>query len=677
MKKLKHFWLGLTMIFTIIIFVTGCSNKETPEEIFNAYLSNWQEMNFAAMYQSLSKEAKAEISQKEFVERYENIYEGMEMNKLQVDTKVDSNNTKKQQDKSSVSYDYKVKMETFVGPIEFTHQATLIKEKGDSEQEWFVDWNPSLIFPSLEDGDKVGVQTLKASRGEIRDRNGSGVAINDHADVIGIVPSKLGDEPKTSKAKIAKLLGISIDEIEHKLEAEWVEPDVFVPLVTLPMGETNLDAFLEIPGVKIQEKTVRTYPFGESAAHITGYVREITADQLSELEQEGYASGDVVGNSGLEKVFEDRLRGKDGGHIYIKRSDGSFKETLAKEEAIPGEDIELTIDAALQFEIFEQLKEDAGAAVALDPKTGAILSLVSTPSFDPNTFVRGLSDKQWKQWSEDPNKPFLNRFTNRYSPGSVFKTTTAAVGLKTGVTSQEEVRKIVGKHWKKDDSWGDYYVTRVHDKKLVTLRDAIVYSDNIYFAQEALEMGIDSFSNEVYKFGFDEKLPIPFPIAPSTLSNNGIDREVQLADSAYGQGEIMMSPLHLALTYTPYLNQGDLLYPHLLESEERTVWKKSLIEAGIAELIKESLIQVVEDPDGTGYRARIPGMTIGGKSGTAEIKASKGDESGSENGWFIGFTTEEDSPLLLTMMVEDVKGRGGSGYVIPKVKHIFETIQND
>ncbi|WP_339228045.1 penicillin-binding transpeptidase domain-containing protein [Oceanobacillus sp. FSL K6-2867] len=673
---MKRLWKGLTMIFAIIVFMTGCSNEDTSEDIFNAYLANWQEMNFEAMYQSLSKEAKAEISQKEFVKRYENIYEGMETKKLQVDAKIDSNSKKKQQDKGFVSYEYKVKMETFVGPIEFTHQATLTKEKGDSNQEWFVDWNPSLIFPSLEDGDKVGVQTLKAARGEIRDRNGSGLAINDHADVIGIVPSKLGDEPKTSKTKIAELLGMSIDEIEHKLEAKWVDPDIFVPLATLPMGETNLDAFLEIPGVKTQEKTVRTYPFGASAAHVTGYVREITGDQLSELKQEGYASGDVVGNTGLEKDFEDRLRGQDGGHIYIKRSDGSFKEKLAKAEPIPGENIELTIDAALQFEIFEQLKEDAGAAVGLDPQTGAILSLVSTPSFDPNAFVRGLSDEQWKQWSEDPNKPFLNRFTNRYSPGSVFKTTTAAVGLKTGVTNQEEVRKIEGKQWKKDDSWGDYYVTRVHDKKLVNLRDAFVYSDNIYFAQEALEMGVDTFSNEVYKFGFDEKLPIPFPITPSILSNNGIDREVQLADSAYGQGEIMISPLHLALTYTPYLNQGDLLYPHLLESEERTVWKKSLIDADIAEFIKKSLIQVVEDPNGTGHRASIPGMTIGGKSGTAEIKASKNDDSGSENGWFVGFTTEE-SPLLLTMMIEDVKGRGGSGYVIPKVKHIFETVQND
>lgn len=261
-----------------------------------------------------------------------------------------------------------------------------------------------------------------------------------------------------------------------------------------------------------------------------------------------------------------------------------------------------------------------------------------------------------------------------YAPGSVFKTLTAAVGRKSGITDPNKVRHIEGLKWTKDGSWGDYYVTRVSDKSKVTLRDAFVYSDNIYFAQEALDIGLETYTQEIKRFGFEEKLPIPITIIPSILSNKGIKNEIQLADSAYGQGEVMMSPLHLALVYTPFVNEGDMLYPYLLKGEKRKVWKQNMIPSEIANQITNYLIQVVEDQHGTARGTYIPGMTIAGKSGTAEIKATKDDKKGTENGWFVGYDTEQ-AELLLTMMVEDVKERGGSGYVVTKARKIFQSIK--
>ncbi|WP_106498325.1 penicillin-binding transpeptidase domain-containing protein [Lentibacillus sp. Marseille-P4043] len=670
---MKRIWIGIIMAIFLAV-MAGCSDKIKPEDTFKAYLSSWEDMDFEKMFQHLSQQSKKEITKKEFVERYKDIYKGIEIKNLQVDGIFNNKDEENLKD-DSVAFKYHVKMETMAGPIEFTHQATLVKEKNESNKEWFVEWEPALIFPSLEKGETIGAETLEASRGEISDRNGSGLAINAKANVIGVVPGKFDNETEESKEKLSDLLGITIDEINKKLNASWVNPDSFVPLATLPLGEKNLKPFFEIPGVAAQEKIVRTYPFGVSAAHLTGYVREITAEQLVELEEKGYSSGDIVGKTGLEKIFEKRLRGENGGHIYIKKTNGSFKETLAKTEPIPGEDVQLTIDANLQQEIYDQLKGDAGTAAAVDPKTGAVLSLVSSPSYDPNAFIRGLSDEQWKEWSDNPEEPFLNRFINRYAPGSVFKTITAVVGLKSGVTDPGETRHIEGLRWSKDKSWGDYYVTRVHDKTSVNLRDAFVYSDNIYFAQEALEMGKDTFLTEAKAFGFEEELPIPFSIEPSILSNNGIGSEAQLADSAYGQGEVMMSALHLALAYTPFVNEGDLLSPYLLKEEgERTVWKENLMESKNSELIQEDLIQVVEDPNGTAHSAYISGMTIAGKSGTAEIKKDKDDKNGTENGWFVGFDTE-DNELLLAMMIEDVKQRGGSGYVVPKARNVFASLQ--
>jgi penicillin-binding protein len=350
-----------------------------------------------------------------------------------------------------------------------------------------------------------------------------------------------------------------------------------------------------------------------------------------------------------------------------------LKNILAQTDPVPGETIQLTINAFLQHTIYEQLEGNAGTAAAIDPKTGAVLSLVSSPSYDPNAFVRGLSNEQWKEWNEDPRQPLSNRFTNRYAPGSVFKMLTAAIGLETGVTKPNEVKQINGLTWAKDESWGGYYVTRVSEKSEVSLGDAFVYSDNIYFAQEGLEMGIETFSKEIENFGFEETLPIPIHIESSFLARDGIKSEIQLADSAYGQGEVMMSPLHLALTFTPLVTGGDMIYPYLLEEETRKVWKEDLINSETANLITEHLIQVVESPNGTARGAYTPGMMIAGKSGTAEIKVTKDDEHGTENGWFVGFDTE-DAELLLTIMIEDVKGRGGSGLVVSKAGKVFDSI---
>lgn len=659
----------IILIVMLLLIAVGCSKKEEPSEVLNDYLSNWENRDFHAMYEQLSEEVKNKITEEAFIERYEAIYNGMGMENLQITSQADSEE-QLEPDGDLITVPYSVEMDTIAGSIEYSHRLTL--EQND-EGVWLIKWNSSQIFPQLSTGDKVRVKTLEAERGELKDKNGTGLAINEEANVIGVIPGLLEEDAGHTKEKLAELLGISVEEIDKALGASWVTPEVFVPIKTLPIGENDIETYLELPGVSSQVETVRTYPLGAAAAHLTGYVREVSAEQLEELE--GYDTGDVIGNAGLEKIFEEKLRGENGTHIYISNADGDIKETLAKTEPVDGEDIQLTIDAALQQEIYEQFEGDAGASVALDPNTGAVLSLVSSPSYNPNAFVRGLSGEQWEKWNEDPDEPFLNRFTSRYAPGSVFKTITASIGLETGVTNPEKVRKINGLQWTKDDSWGDYYVTRVHDKANVNLREAFVHSDNIYFAQEALEMGEDIFLEEAAGFGFGQEIPFPFTIPTSNLTNNGeIDSEVQLADTAYGQGQVMMSPLHLALTYTPYLNEGNMLYPSLVEGDEPGVWKENLISQETANLVKENLIQVVERPEGTAHTTYISDAVIGGKSGTAEIKGSKEDDNGNENGWFVGF--EETAPeILLVMMVEDVKDRGGSGYVISKAKNVFEYMQ--
>ncbi|QQK79483.1 hypothetical protein HUG20_06080 [Salicibibacter cibi] len=222
-------------------------------------------------------------------------------------------------------------------------------------------------------------------------------------------------------------------------------------------------------------------------------------------------------------------------------------------------------------------------------------------------------------------------------------------------------------------------MTRVTDpEEPVDLRDALVFSDNIFLAQTALEMGEDTFAEGIGEFGFGEDVPSTYPVESSTLTEDDtFENEVMLADSSYGQGEVQMSPLHLSMTYTPFLNEGDMLAPVLLTEDagEPEVWNEDVMEPETADTILQSLIEVVEESDGTGHEAQVSGRTLAGKTGTAELKESLEDEDNDQLGWFVAFDADE-ADLLVTMMLEDVQEDGGSGYVVPKVGDIIEEYES-
>lgn len=310
----------------------------------------------------------------------------------------------------------------------------------------------------------------------------------------------------------------------------------------------------------------------------------------------------------------------------------------------------------------------------MDPITGETLALVSSPSYNPNEFIYGLSSSQYAALSDNPQKPLMARFNKTYSPGSSLKPIIASIGLEAGKLDPGEEKQITGLTWKKDSSWGNYSITRVSDKDSnVNLRDALIYSDNIYFAQLALDIGADGIVNGLKKFGFDEEIDFTFPIAASSISNENLSNEQLLADSGYGQGEILMSPFHLTAAYTTFVNNGNMIKPYLEVSKERkaTFWKENLSTKQNNDLLLSNLKDVVNDPNGTAYKPKVDGIQLAGKTGTAELKQSKEDQTGKENGWFVAVNTNNPE-LLVTMMIEDVKEKGGSHFVVPKVKEVFK-----
>ncbi|HEK9104251.1 TPA: penicillin-binding transpeptidase domain-containing protein, partial [Bacillus pseudomycoides] len=255
---MKKLWGLLFLCFTLIL--VGCGKEEKPAQAFDTYAKAWNKQKFADMYDQLSENAKKSISKKDFTEKYEKIYAGIEAKNLKVETEKIKED---KEDKGLVPF--KVSMDTVGGKIAFSHEAKLVKEKDGDKESWKIDWTPDFIFPGMKKDSKIRMQTFQAKRGEIYDRNEKGLITNGTASEIGIIPGQLGEAAPQTKETVAKLLSMSVEEIDQKLAAKWVKPDYFVPIGILQEGATQND-YIDLPGVSSRPVKVRTYPLGEAAA---------------------------------------------------------------------------------------------------------------------------------------------------------------------------------------------------------------------------------------------------------------------------------------------------------------------------------------------------------------------------------------------------------------------------
>ncbi|MGM0777965.1 MAG: penicillin-binding transpeptidase domain-containing protein [Bacillota bacterium] len=652
----------------ILAFLGGCNKEIKPQDRFKQYVEHWNKQEFEKMYEFLSVDAKKSISKKEYVNRYEKVYKDLEISNLKVTYKPDMEKEYKKEEKAALPF--LASMDSAAGKIEFTHDANLVKEEKEDEENWFVAWDTTYIFPELGPEDKITYSAVPSQRGDIVDRTGDPLALNGTLYEIGVVPEQMEGQKEQTIKGLSEALDISEEQINKTLNASWVQPGYFVPLKKVsPDDKDTLDKVFALKGVLKQDVKGRIYPFGEASAHLIGYVGPISADELKKQEGKGYSSNDLIGKRGLEQVLEERLKGTNGVKIGIKKKDGS-EVVLAEKPVENGETIQLTIDITLQRDLYNELGGSRGTAAAIDPVTGETLALVSSPSFDPNQASLGFSGEEWKALEENKNMPLMNRFKQTYAPGSVMKPITGAVGLSEGTLTLDETIKVKGLKWQKSKSWGSYQVTRVKDPNApVNFEKAMMYSDNIYFAKEALDLGKDKFSAGLKKFGFEEEMPYAFPLEPSQIGS--LDSEIKLADSGYGQAEVEMNILHLAASYTPFINKGSLIKPVLMEEEDKNqVWKESIISEENAKTVESAMIKVVQDPSGTARSANMKDYPLAGKTGTAELKRSA-EEKGQENGLFVAYNPESPK-LLMAMMIEGVEDKGGSKVVVEKVKKVFE-----
>lgn len=657
---------------------------QTREQAIQEYMGYIEKKEYEKMYELLDEGSKETISEEDFVTRNKNIYEGIEASDIQLDIP-------EEQDKDQ-PLSYRVSMNTLAGEITYDTDTFFEKEEG----KWHLVWEDSVIFPELGSEDKVRVSSVEAERGSIYDRNDVLLAGKGTVESVGLVPGKMNIQAEEDIKALAEILGTTEDSIQAKLGASWVQDNSFVPLKNMTQeqldqpykakdgsmpGGSIQDKLLEHAGVLISKADSRVYPYEECTSHLLGYVQQIQAEELEEMKDQGYNEQSIIGKSGLEKLYEDRLREKKGYRIAIVDQQGEEKQALAVKPAEDGEDIKLTIDIRWQQKLYEAYQEDKSCSVVMNPTSGEVLALVSTPSYNAMDFIVGMSQETWDVLNNDENKPMYNRVRETWAPGSSFKPIIGAIGMTTGAITEDEDFGASGLSWQKDESWGNYKVTTLHTYDQAVLKNALIYSDNIYFAKTALKIGADSLAKQLDKLGFGQDIPFDIGMTSSQYSNSEtIESDIQLADSGYGQGQILVNPLHLACMYSAFFNEGNMIAPYLEyeEGKAASYWAEGVFTPEAAETIYEDLKEVVSNPNGTGYAAsKVTGTTLAGKTGTAEIKASQEDENGTELGWFAVYNTgvsDKDTVLMLNM-VEDVKGRGGSGYVVNKDVEIWNQMQ--
>ncbi|MFS1032963.1 penicillin-binding transpeptidase domain-containing protein [Enterococcus casseliflavus] len=569
--------------------------------------------------------------------------------------------TPNDKDSDQFNFQYNGSLTTSLGELtELSYSGTITVADNEAK----IDWSPQLIFPGMEGQDKVSISVDNATRGEILDRNNEPLAENGTLYQLGVVPGQLGtgDEKNANIKAIAERFDLTEEAINQALGQSWVQDELFVPLKIIEPTD-------EMPtGTSLKETTGRTYPLGEAAAQLIGYLGNVTAEDIEK--DETLASNGQIGRSGLEAAFDKELRGENGGKIAITDEDGAEKAVLLEKERADGKDIQLTIDAQAQKTAFDSLQNQAGATVVTEPKTGDLLVLASSPSYDPNKMTQGISQEDYDAYEQNEDLPFISRFATAYAPGSTFKAITGAIGLENGTIDPTQSIAIDGLKWQKDSSWGDYFVTRVTDVASVNLKDALVYSDNIYMAQQTLSMGEDTFRDGLSKLIFGETLDLPIAMNPAQISNeDSFNSDILLADTGYGQGELLLNPIQQAAIYSVFANQGKLVYPRLVKEAEQK--DKEVFKAETIDQINQDLTAVVSDPNGTAHSLAALNIPLAAKTGTAEIK-EKQDEKGQENSFLFAFDSQDQGFLMVSMLEDRQENQSATGLAPELLTYLAE-----
>ena len=527
----------------------------------------------------------------------------------------------------------------------------------------------------MAENNRIRLIPKQPVRGNIFDRKGRVLASSRLSYAVYLWPiAHKRAEWSTTLKRLSKILNIPESDIEKRLEqAGYNSPSLIRIARDITPGQITALAehSNELEGVEVDTEAVRNYPNGDLAAHVLGYTGELNDEELAKRKKEGYRLGDIVGQMGVEEAFEQTLRGEWGGQQVEVDGAGLVLRVIGHKKAKPGKDVYLTLDLELQKAAEAALGDRKGAIVALNPNNGAVLAMVSRPSFDPNIFSTRITSKTWKQL-QGKDHPFVNRALRGFPPASTFKIVTATAGMESGKFSPNTVLQTFAALQVGGTAFGEWNHAGFGPLGFV---GALAVSSNTFFGQIGRGVGGPTLIEWTRKYGFGQKTGIDLSdessglVADDTWKLKQFKWEWTVGDTvnmSIGQGFTQATPLQLAVMFSVPANDGYRVKPHLLkDNEESKNWRESLnLKPETLKVLREGLRKVVTS--GTGSALKVPHLPpVAGKSGTAEAPPGKA------HAWFGAYAPSHKPEIVVVAFCEH-SGGGGGKTAGPIVRQVME-----
>ncbi|MDA8429362.1 MAG: penicillin-binding protein 2 [Geobacteraceae bacterium] len=551
-------------------------------------------------------------------------------------------------------------------------------------------------YRSMSENNRLRFVPVAASRGAIMDRTGKVLVSNRPSFSLAVVPQEV-KEKDSLLDHLARLLGLDRAELEDRWKKAMGRakyyPIVLASNISRDQVEIIEENRLRLPGVDIEMKPVREYSSKTLAAHLLGYIGEVSEDEMNKKGLDEYNPGDYIGKNGIERSWEHELHGKDGGRQLEVDARGRVLRTITESYPTVGNSVVLTIDAALQQQAEKAFGDQAGAAVVMNVNTGEVLAFVSYPTFDPALFSGKLPADVWKSYLDDKRHPLENKaLTGQYPPGSTFKIITALAGLEEGKLTENSTVNCTGSY-KLGSSTFKCWNKRGHGT--TNLKKALRESCDVFFYQLGEQLGVDQIAKTAKKFmlgapmgiGLANEKPGMIPTAEWKLKRFGKRwYHGETLPVAIGQGYVLMTPIQLVSMIATVANEGTVYRPFLVkrivDSEGKTLkeFKPEVMgRTGIApanfRLVKQGLFSVVNDPGGTGGVARLTDVLVAGKTGTSQVVKMRDSKRSTpyqyrDHALFVAFAPYDKPEIAVAVVVEH--GEHGGSAAGPIVRRVLQ-----
>lgn len=539
------------------------------------------------------------------------------------------------------------------------------------------------LYHNLSQKNHIRLIPFHGLRGTIYDRNGLPIVENRLSFDVMIIPQEVEEADRTY-GRLSKVLGIPQGKIESMVRKGYYA--LFAP-ITIASDINKDTAFTleemkqELPGVLVQSRALRWYVYGERTSHVIGYLSLINSEELERLRDCGYSMSDLVGRSGVERLYDGYLRGKDGGMQVEVDASGRLVKVLGNKNPTKGRDITLTLDAKLQAYVADCLAGYRGAVVVMDPNNGDVLAFASSPMFDSNIFTDPNENDIAVGLVRAGSRPLLNRAINgQYPPGSTFKLVVAAAALETKKITPHTTFVCTGKYMVGN---AEFNCWKEGGHGPQDLDQAIAHSCNIYFYNTGRRLGPDIIAEYAQKFGLGKPTGIdlvgessglvPSPAWKRSKKNESW-YEGETVNFAIGQGYLLVTPLQMLEVVSVFANEGGLPRPHLIkkigDSEVSVPNPKPVnVSKKTLDMIRSAMRRVVDSDEGTGQRARVEGVAVAAKTGTAQ------NPQGEPHAWFVGYVPADKPKVSLVILIEH---GGAGGYIAADIsKKVIEFIRDN